>query len=222
MKSEIIKLEKKLNIKLKDKSLLQKALTHKSFNQKFNNEKLEFLGDRVIALILSKKLIDLYPNEVEGTLDKRLAKLVNRQTCCLVGWSMGLQKFIILGNNKKKITLDDQKILSDCCEAIIGAIYTDPGFSIVKKFVLKHWNEKIKESNVTVLDSKTMLQEYALKNFKKLPNYLVEDASGPKHNPTFRISVKIVGSKKYFGSGKSKQQAEQNSAKNLLKGINLI
>jgi ribonuclease-3 len=222
MTSDIIKFEKKLRIKFKDRNLLQKALTHKSSNQKFNNEKLEFLGDRVIALILSKKLIDLYPNEEEGILDKRLAKLVNRQTCCLVGWSMGLQKFIILGNSKKKVTLDDEKIISDCCEAVVGAIYTDLGFSMVKKFVLKCWSNKIKESNVTILDSKTMLQEYSLKTFKKLPNYRVENASGPKHNPIFKISVSIVGSKKYFGSGKSKQHAEQNCAKNLLKDINLI
>ena len=88
---------------MQNKSLLIEALTHKSANQKINNEKLEFLGDRVIGLILSKKLIDLYPNKAEGDLDKRFAKLVNRKTCASIAWSIGIKDFIILGDTKKKI-----------------------------------------------------------------------------------------------------------------------
>ena len=117
----IQKIEKDLKIKFKNKSLIIKALTHKSSNQKNNNEKLEFLGDRVIGLVLSKKLFDLYPNETEGVLDKRFAKLVNRKTCSEVAWSIKIQNHIITGN-KKKITKNDEKMLSDCCEAVIGAI----------------------------------------------------------------------------------------------------
>ena len=98
----IKKLEKDLKIKFKNKSLLIKALTHKSANQNINNEKLEFLGDRVIGLILSKKLYDLYPKENEGVLDKRFARLVNRKTCCEVSWSINLQYYIILSDIKKK------------------------------------------------------------------------------------------------------------------------
>ena len=99
----ISKLQKSLKIKFKNESLLIKALTHKSFSQKNNNEKLEFLGDRVIGLVLSKKLFDLYPNENEGVLDKRFASLVKRKTCCDVAWSLGLQNFIIIGKQKKKL-----------------------------------------------------------------------------------------------------------------------
>ena len=99
---DINKLQKSLKVKFKDKSLLIKALTHKSANQKINNEKLEFLGDRVIGLVLSKKLFDLYPNENEGVLDKRFARLVNRKTCCEVAWSIGIQDYIIIADNKKK------------------------------------------------------------------------------------------------------------------------
>ena len=98
----IKKFEKNIKIKLKNKTLLENALTHKSSNIKNNNEKLEFLGDRVIGLVLSKKLFDLYPNENEGVLDKRFAKLVNRKTCCSVAWSIGMQNFIVLGDTKKK------------------------------------------------------------------------------------------------------------------------
>ena len=98
MKIKINEFEKKINFKAKNKLLLAQALTHKSYNQHNNNEKLEFLGDRVIGLVLSKKLFDLYPNENEGVLDKRIAKLVNRNTCCSIAWSIGIQNFIIMGN----------------------------------------------------------------------------------------------------------------------------
>ena len=100
---DIHKFQKSQKIKFKKNSLLIEALTHKSANKKFNNEKLEFLGDRVIGLILSKKLIDLYPVENEGVLDKRFAILVNRETCCDVAWSIGLQNYIIIGSIKKKL-----------------------------------------------------------------------------------------------------------------------
>ena len=110
----IIKFQKSLKIKFRNESLLIKALTHKSFSQKDNNEKLEFLGDRVIGLVLSRKLFDLYPNENEGVLDKRFARLVNRKTCCNVAWSIGVQNYIIIADRKKKITKKDEKILSDC------------------------------------------------------------------------------------------------------------
>ena len=219
--SKLLKFEKKIKIKFKDKNLLVKALTHKSANHKINNEKLEFLGDRVLALTISKKLYDLYPNENEGILDKRLAKMVNRQTCSSIGWLLGIQNYLILADAKKKILQEDKKILSDSCEALIGGIYIDSGYEYVENFILKHWKKKISESNITVLDSKTKLQEYSLKKFKKLPVYNLVAFQGPKHKPNFKISVLINGSKKFYGTGKSKQEAEQNCAHNLLKSINI-
>ena len=220
MNLNIRKLEKKLNIKMKNISLLIKAVTHKSSNQIDNNEKLEFLGDRVIGLVLSKKLIDIYPKENEGILDKRFSKLVNRETCSLIAWSIDLQKYMILGDTHKKITQKDEKILSDACEALIGAVYIDFGFNFTETFVLRLWNDHIEKSNITILDSKTKLQEYSLKLFKKLPIYKLLNSIGPKHSPTFKITVSIQGSKKFVGSGHSKQEAEQNGAKNLLKNLN--
>jgi len=222
MISKIIAFENILKIKLKNKSLLNEALTHKSVDQKRNNEKLEFLGDRVIGLVLSKKLFDLYPGENEGVLDKRLAKLVNKKTCSNVAWSIGMQNYIIISDSKKKINEKDEKILSDACEALIGAVFIDKGFDFVRKFVLKLWKKDLSMSNVTILDSKTKLQEYSLKNYKKLPTYRFISSSGPKHNPVFKIVVSISGSKQFMGYGKSKQQAEQNGASKLLKGINII
>lgn len=221
MKINISKFEKILKIKFNNKKNLIDALTHKSSNKEINNEKLEFLGDRVIALILSKKLFDLYPNESEGVLDKRFSQLVNKKAIASVAWNLDLKNFIIIGN-KKKILKNDEKILSDACEALIGAIFIDLGFAHAKKFVLEHWEEKINNSNVTVLDSKTKLQEFSLKTYKKLPIYKLQSSIGPKHKPTFKMSVSINNSQKFIGYGNSKQQAEQNAAKKLLKNINIL
>ena len=217
----ILKFEKELKIKFKNKSLLVKALTHKSASQKINNEKLEFLGDRVIGLVLSKKLFDLYPNETEGVLDKRFASLVKRKACCDIAWSIGIQDYIIVGNKKKRVTITDEKMLSDCCEAIIGAIYIDRGFDIVKNFILKIWKKKIDKSDITILDPKTKLQEYSLKIYKKLPFYRLISSTGPKHNPIYKITVTIIGSKQFIGEGSSKQLAELDGAAKLLKAKNI-
>ena len=217
----INKFEKNLKIKFKNKSLIIEALTHKSANQKINNEKLEFLGDRVLGLILSKKLFDLYPKLTEGVLDKKFASLVNRKTCCDIAWSIGIQNYIVIGNKKRKIIKADEKILSDCCEAIIGAIYIDRGIDIVRNYILKIWKKKIEASNVTILDPKTKLQEYSLKTFKKLPLYRLISSSGPRHNPIYKIAVSIVESKHFIGVGNSKQQAELDAADKLLKAKNI-
>ena len=221
MKENILKLEHLLKIKFSNKALLIKAMTHKSFDSKFNNERLEFLGDRVIALILSKKLLELYPNENEGVLDKRFARLVNRNTCASIANKIGLKKFVILGNAHQQIKKKDEKILSDVCESLIGSVYLEKGFEYASKFVLKLWHEELKNSDVTIVDPKTKLQEYSLKLYKQLPKYKLEKTSGPKHLPIFKISVEITGTKKLSGEGNSKKDAQQNAAANLLKKINI-
>ena len=220
MIKNIYKFQKLQKIKFKNESLLIEALTHKSTNKNFNNEKLEFLGDRVIGLILSKKLVDLYPSEKVGVLDKRFAILVNRETCSDIAWSIGVQNYILMGN-QKKITRKDKKILSDCCEAIIGAVYVDRGYDFTKSLVLKIWKKNIDKSDITILDSKTKLQEYSLKNYRKLPIYRLMNSSGPRHKPIYKISVSIHGSKEFIGAGGSKQQAEQNAAAKLIKDKNI-
>jgi ribonuclease-3 len=217
----INKIEKDLKIKFINKQLIISALTHKSANENLNNEKLEFLGDRVLGLVISKKLFDLYPDVSEGALDKRFALLVNRKTCCEIAWSIGVQNYLVTGNKKKKIVKNDIKILSDCCEAVIGAIYVDRGFDVVEKFIQKNWKKKINKSNVTILDPKTKLQEHSLKKFKKLPIYNIVSSSGPKHKPTYKIAVSIEGSKKVIGDGSSKQAAELDCAYKLLKDLNI-
>ena len=212
-------LENKINIKFKNKKLLSMSLIHKSFNLLHNNEKLEFLGDRVLGLVLSKKLFNLYPYESEGSLDKKFASLVNRKICLKISKILELEKFLILGNAYKKNLKIEDKILSDACEALIGAIYLDSGYKIVEGFILKFWNDEIKKSDKIEIDSKTKLQEYSLKRFQKLPTYKVLTYKGPQHKPSYKVSVKIYNSKSFYGVGNSKKIAEHDAAKKLLEDL---
>ena len=160
------KIEKVLKIRLKNKLLLSESLTHKSANKEKNNEKLEFLGDRVIGLAISKKLILMYPDEKEGIIDKRFANLVNKKTCAKVFRELNLKKYIKTGSSYKNLRTSDEKILSDSCEALIGAVYLDQGFIISEKFVLNIWKTSIQNSQIIKLDPKTKLQEYSLQKYK--------------------------------------------------------
>ena len=221
MKNNIRKIENFIKINFNNKALLAKSLIHKSFDEKNNNEKLEFLGDRVIGLAISKKLLALYPEESEGVIDKKFSNLVNRKTCTKIANQLNLKKFIQTGNSFKNIKSSDEKILSDSCEALIGAIYLDQGFSVTEKFILQNWANFIKKSNVTEIDPKTRLQEYSLKKYKKLPKYKMFKQTGPNHNPLFKVQVQILNSKKYFGYGKSKKIAQRNAAYKLINSLNL-
>ena len=221
MKQNVRQIEKTLKINFKNKNLLRISMIHKSFDKNNNNEKLEFLGDRVIALVISKKLLSLYPNEKEGIIDKRFASLVNKKTCAQVAIRLNLKASIKTGNSYKNLKSSDEKILSDACEALIGAIYLDQGFSVTEKCVLKIWNHFLEKSNVTIVDPKTKLQEHSLKKFKKLPSYIITKKIGPNHNPVFKALVNIPNSEKYSGYGKSKKIAEQNAAVQLLKDLNI-
>ncbi len=220
MKINYQKLEKKLNIKFKNNNLLIQSLTHKSFNPNENNEKIEFLGDRILGLVIAQKLLKIYPNEKEGILDKKFASLVNKKTCLEVAKAIELEKYIKTFNPKNKIIKIEDKIISDSCEALMGAIYLDKGLNIVEKVILKLWDSHIEKSVVTQIDAKTKLQELALKKFKKLPMYKIISNTGPRHKPIFKVGVKLPNTKFFISSGKSKKDAEQNAAIECLKNIN--
>ena len=204
----------------RDKTLLRRALTHKSFSDQ-NNEKLEFLGDRVLGLVISKKLLDKYPNEKEGVIDKKFANLVNKKTCVNIAKKLNLKKYLYLGASHKNLESSDDKILSDCLEALVGAIYLDGGLKSSEKFILNFWETYIDKSVITLIDSKTKLQEYSLKKFKKLPKYTFFKKTGPQHKPLFKTEVEIPESKKIFGIGSSKKNAQQNAAAKLIKILNI-
>ena len=217
MNKSLSNLQTKIKLKFKNNSLLKKAITHKSYDPVDNYEKLEFLGDRVLGLIISKKLLAMYPKEREGSLDKKLASLVNKNRCYEIGKSLKLEKYILVGNSNINKTKIENKIISDCCEALIGAIYLDQGLEVVENFILKIWKVHLKFSDVTFVDSKTKLQEYSLKKFKVLPIYKLLDNSGPRHKPIFKVGVRLQNSKMVNATGNSKKDAQQKAATLLLK-----
>ncbi len=190
MIKNITKLQNTIGIKFRNIKLLEKSLIHKSFDSIHNNEKLEFLGDRVLGLIISKKLLEIYPDEKEGILDKKLASLVNKKKCLEISKTINLDQHITIRMDKKKIKIED-KIVADCLEALIGAIYLDTGFNSVEKCILKLWSENIKASNITLIDAKTKLQEYSLKKFKKIENNKIIESTVPKHHQNFKIAVRL-------------------------------
>ena len=219
MKIDYEILEKKLKINFKNKDLLVKSLTHKSFNNIDNNEKLEFLGDRVLGLVIAKKLLEIYPNEKEGVLDKKFASLVNKKTCLEVAKKLELHKYILTLNIKKKKNDIEDKIIADSCESLIGSIYLDKGFQIVEKVIMNLWADNIRRSVVTQIDAKTKLQEFSLKKFKKLPIYKLISNTGPRHQPVFKVAVKLSNTKFFIGEGKSKKDAQQEAAIKCLANI---
>jgi ribonuclease III len=221
MKDKIKELEKVIKYSFKNKVYLTQSLTHKSFDNINNNEKLEFLGDRVLGLIISQKLLEKFPNEKEGIIDKKFANLVNKKTCFSVARKINLKKFMILGSSHKHLERSAEKIVSDCLEAIIGAIYLDSDLKSVQKFIFYFWESYLNKSIITLVDSKTQLQEYSLKKFKELPKYIFYKKTGLQHKPFFKTEVQIPNSKKISGSGTSKKNAQQNAASKLLKILNV-
>jgi ribonuclease-3 len=219
MKTNSINLEKRLKLKFTNQKILTKSLTHKSYDSVDNNEKIEFLGDRVLGLIIAKKLLEIYPDEKEGILDKKFASLVNKKKCLEIAKEIGLEKYILIFNPKnKKIAIED-KVVADCLEALIGAVYLDKGLNITEKFILNLWNDHISASIITQIDAKTKLQEHSLKFFKILPIYKLISNTGPRHKPLFKVAVKLKDTKFFAAQGASKKDAEQNAASLCLESI---
>ncbi len=221
MEKKLKDLEKIIKHNFKKNSLLEIAITHKSYSNNTNNEKLEFLGDRVLGLVISEKLLEKYPEEKEGIIDKKFANLVNKKTCSLIAKKINLKKYIFLGSSHKKFERSADKISSDCLEAIVGAIYLDGGLKSAEKFIYYFWEEYLLKSAITLIDPKTKLQEFSLKKFKELPKYIFFKKTGPQHRPLFKTEVQIPNSKKIIGEGSSKKNAQQNAAAKLLKILNV-
>jgi len=216
MKNSINKLKQYLDFKINNIKLYNDALTHKSCDKINNYEKLEFLGDRVLGLCISKKLLEIFPNEKEGILDKKLASLVNKNKCFEIGQQLKLDKIVKIGNLRLKKHVIEKKIVSDACEALIGAIFLDKGIDAAEKFILKYWEKHIKDKNIIIIDPKTKLQEYSLKKFKLLPVYRFISGSGPKHKPNFKVAVKLKDTIFVEAEGASKKLAQQAAATKLL------
>ena len=143
--------------------------------------------------------------------------MVNRKKCCEISKNFNLENYLITGNVKSKKNKIEDKIISDACEALIGAIYLDQGLNVVEKFILKFWKNHMITNVMGQIDAKTKLQEYSLKKFKVLPKYKLFSNTGPHHKPIFKIGVSVNNSKNYYANGNSKKDAEQKAAKIFLK-----
>ena len=220
MVKNLANFQKRIGINFDNQKLLTKCFTHKSYNPVENNEKLEFLGDRVLGLVISQNLLKFFPNDKEGDLDKKLASLVNKNQCATIAKEINLQEYILIKHSKNNTNIEN-KVLSDCLESVIGCIYLDQGLEVAEKFIIKNWRKYLNKSLITKRDSKTKLQEYSLKTYKLLPVYKLLDNKGPRHKPLIKVSVNIKNSKKVIAIGNSKKEAEQKAAKKLLKSLKL-
>ena len=154
-------------------------------------------------------------------MDKKLSLLVNKTKCYKIGKELGLQNFIQIANVKSKKNKIENKIISDACEAFIGAIYLDQGIEVAEKFILKLWKNSFNFSSADQIDPKSKLQEYSLKKYKKLPIYKLIQNTGPRHKPVFKVGVRLENSTFINAIGSSKKDAEQRAASLFLKGIKI-
>lgn len=224
---DLLKLEKKIKVEFKNKSLLKEALTHRSYlneNPSWgrNNERMEFLGDSVLELITSEFLYKKYPNEDEGQLTVLRAALINYQMLAQVAREIELENYILLSKGEAKdFGKGREAILADAFEALLAAIYLDQGYEASEKFIVKFLLPHLDEIEKLQLykDPKSLLQEMIQEQSKSTPTYKVLEESGPEHQKIFRVGV-YVGEKFIAeGKGSSKQEAELNAASQALSSL---
>ncbi|MCC6919720.1 MAG: ribonuclease III [Alphaproteobacteria bacterium] len=211
-------LETKLGHRFADRALLTQALTHASAGAPVSNERFEFLGDRVLGLVIARALLDRFPKAAEGELAVRLNALVRKETCAEMAQASGIAPHIILSPGERQLAGRSRKaVLGDACEAVIAALYLDGGLEAAERFILSAWAEGLQSEMHAALDPKSELQVWALARADRaLPSYRVLQSSGPAHAPHFVIEVSVPGAGAARGEGKSKREAEREAASALL------
>lgn len=202
--------------------ILRRAVTHASAEPRAWNayERLEFLGDRVVALILAEHLLDRFPHEREGSIAKRHVSLVRRETLAEVAHRIGLGRHLIVSRGEDEAgARGSDTILSDAMEAVIGALYLDGGLESARSFILRHWNPVLELDRRPPQDPKTALQEWAQGRRLPLPVYDTVAQTGPAHAPEFTVEVRVEGQTPHRAIGKSKRLAEQLAASAMLEAI---
>jgi ribonuclease-3 len=202
-------------------ALLREALTHSSVAEgktgRINNERQEFLGDRVLGLVVADRLYRDFPNEGENGLAPRLNALVNRGACARAARRAGLGAALALSRSEETGGgREKETILADACEAVIAALYLDGGLKAAREFIEKYWEEEFASVVSAPRDAKTALQEWAAAQRRGLPVYNVLDRSGPDHAPHFIVEASVEGAEPARGEGKSKREAERAAAAALL------
>jgi ribonuclease-3 len=223
-------LEARLGHRFADGALLSEALTHASRRGGGKgpvtepvNERLEFLGDRVLGLVIADALLDHYPHAREGELAPRLNALVRKETLAEIAEELGLAEAIRLAKGEGLSPgAARMAILADACEAILGAVYLDGGFEAARVVVLKSWSARLAKMHEVPRDPKTALQEWAQARGLAAPAYEVTARDGPDHAPHFRVGVKVESLDMQIGEGPSKRAAEQAAAAALLEREKLV
>ena len=222
-KSEAIRsFERRLGYEFSNLSLLVEALTHSSVASDFrkDNQRLEFLGDRVLGLVMAEALLEIDQTAPEGTLAPRFNALVRKETCAEVARQIELGGVLKIGRSEM-LSGGRRKdaLLGDGMEAVIAAIYKDGGFEVAKTIIINLWGDRIKNVKGDARDAKTMLQEWAQARGQNPPNYEVMSRSGPDHAPDFLVKVILDSGETSEALAGSKRQAEQMAAKALLQKI---
>lgn len=224
-KNEVEKLKLLSGHNFKDVNLVTQAFTHSSFfanvssnkTKKPNYERLEFLGDRILGIIIADLLYELFPEAKEGELSKRFNALVNTDRCASIAKDIGLTSFLRASSDLSKTNSKAyHNIYADIMEAFIAALYLDGGLEIAAKFVCKYWQNIAESEHLVRADAKTTLQEWAHKQCGMQPNYNVIKCEGPEHEPKYYIEVNICGVKSVIGVGSSKRDAQVNAAEQIL------
>lgn len=213
-------LEPALGYAFKDHALLAQALTHSSAMGQHSNERLEFLGDRVLGLVIAQELVRRFPEAPEGDLAVRLNELVRKETCARIAQKAGLDKYLVLAPGERQAGgARKSTVLGDACEAVIAALYLDGGLEAASSFILTQWAEDLASAATTVRDAKSELQLWAQAREglgRPLPSYRVLKRTGADHAPHFVVEANVKGAGSATGEGASKREAEQRAAETLL------
>ena len=219
-------LETALGHKFRQRCLLREAITHASLDlgergtARFGYERLEFLGDRVLGLVVSEWLIERFPDEAEGSLARRHSSLISRDSLAEIATAIGLGQYLLLSSGEEGSGgRDNAAILADACEAVIAALYLDGGLEAARQFVRRAWQTAIERDPRPPQDPKTALQEWAQARGLPLPSYQTVSRRGPDHEPVFEVEVSVTGHEPAAAKGSSKRVAEKRAAAQLLKGL---
>jgi len=219
-------IESIIDYKFTDKTLLVKAFTHSSAvdNRLQSNERLEFLGDAVLALVICQALFEQFSSYLEGELTKVKSMLVSRGTCARIAKQLGLQKFLKVGKGMTSSRALSGSLAAGVLETVIAAIYIDGGFDAARSFILKVFGPIIKQADAEHVQGnfKSLLQQYSQEQFNVTPNYILLDEKGPDHNKCFELEVSIAS--RHFPSawGTNKKEAEQRAAFNALVELGVL
>ncbi|GEO81131.1 ribonuclease III [Pararhodospirillum oryzae] len=217
---DLVALEETLGYRFTNISLLERALTHRSREGQPSYERLEFLGDRVVGLVVADLLYTRFPNEDEGAMAQRHAHLVRQDTVARVAQTLGLGPRMRVARSEIELGApSNPSLLCDVCEAVVGAIYRDGGFKAARRLILAHWTALVEEDPTPPRDPKTVLQEWAQARGLPLPAYEEEGREGPPHKPVFTVRVSVQSHGSESATGPSKRLAAQTAARLFLERL---